>query len=617
MLLYMTEKREMAQTEENHLSDTTKEPIDTTDEGYTAVLYFHGMGSQRRYEECSRLIDAIDTYLSNAYRQRGQRLGYLAGIKPRIEPSYGDDKGTETYIRTRHAKPDSHKLWEAPETRFYEVYWAPIMAGMGSPGSVATWILKQAKRPLQTLRCPWRERHRLRRSALAALFERETGWPEGTRPDDFDKLLRLYTAFERLDAVRDYPEGHFAQFLDFIAKKYAKRPDTTKRLSALAQAWHRTYQRTEARNLFFLSTILLAIVLSGGLLVWSVLSLLQLVSGLTILGESGLPFADYVREQFSPTVSTASGLVASLLLFLGLGKFLTESMGDVEAWATYEETDVKHERRRRVIEEGCRLVTHVLSSPRCNRVVVVSHSLGTSVAHDTLLALARDNRAINAANPISGPVPLEKIRHFVTIASPIDKINYFFESTRSAFHRYLRVIDTLRGDISEAPFAKNGKPYVHWVNFWDEADIISGPLHSPVGRKSFRNRVDNVHVANLHAPDPGASHSAYFRNRSVISKLFEMIYEDRHSFSDAPLLPGNKGYDYDSMMFGPGESTGMHRTFFRVALALPWVTLAYLVLLFAGAGVLRVMVLGLLAILLVTLIIGVVARKLRGMRLEL
>lgn len=29
---------------------------------YTAVVYFHGMGSQRRYEELSRLVHALDIY---------------------------------------------------------------------------------------------------------------------------------------------------------------------------------------------------------------------------------------------------------------------------------------------------------------------------------------------------------------------------------------------------------------------------------------------------------------------------------------------------------------------------------------------------------------------------
>ncbi len=598
-------------------ADEQPEVEETNGSGYTAVLYVHGMGNQRRFEEVSRLIDAIDTYLSNSFRQRGEKLGYLSKIKPRLElcrASKGDDV---TYIRTLHANPSEHEVWKSPETRYYEIYWAPVMAGMGSPSSVVKWILRQAKRPFQTRFSPWRERHRLRRSALAELHEHELKWPENTRAEDFDKLLRLYADFERLDAKRNFPEGRFEQFLSFIQTKYTKHPETTKRLIALARAWHRAYILTEARNLFFLTTILLAVVLTGGLLIWSILSVMQLVSGLSFLTESKLPFAEYLRDKFHPSVSAATGLLVNLLIAFGLGKFLTNYMGDVEAWVTYEETDEKHIRRRRVLDEATRIATHVLLDPRCERVVVISHSLGTSVAHDTLLTLARNNRARNPENPISGPVPLEKISHFVTIASPIDKINYFFESTRSAFHRYLRIVDTLRGDISEAPFAKNRKPHIHWVNFWDQADIISGPLHSPVGRRGLLNRVDNFHVANLHAPDPGSSHSAYFLNRAVISRLFDMIYWNRYNFGDAPLRDDGKGHDYDRVMLGPGENKGLHLHFFRLLLALPWLGLGYIIFLLLEARFLGSVTFGVILAVSATMVMSMLMRKLRGARQDL
>ena len=576
--------------------------------GYTAVIYFHGMGSQRRYEEASRLIDAIDLYLSNSAQGGDETLGFLSQISPRIEPDRIKPDETVTYIRTKH---------NGTETRVYEAYWAPIMAGSRSPWAVAKWILRQASRPLKTLRSPWRERHRLRRSALAELKERGPGsWPTGTNPDDFDTLLEDYAAFEKLNVTAVMPDGSFADFMTFIDEQHRDTPDRIPGLRALARAWHGFYQRSEYHNLFVLVTMLLAIVLCGGLLIWAVLMVLQQMQLIPYFGDSGTMFGKYLSNRFSPNVSTAAGVVGSAVLALGLGKFLSDKMGDVEAWATYEETDVKYQKRHRVLEVCGRLVRHVLADPQCKRVIVISHSLGTSVAHDTVLSLARDNRASNATNPISGPVKLEKIRHFVTIASPIDKINYFFESTRSKFHRYLRVIDDLRGDISTAPFAKNNKPHVHWVNFWDQADVISGALHSPVGRKSLNLRVDNVHVANLNAPDPGASHEAYFRNRTVISKLFEMIYLDKYSFAHVPRKPG-EGYEYDAAMIGPGERKGLHRLFFIAAISLPWVGLLYLLLVLCKAGIYANMALTLLIALAAGLVLKMFVKKCQGVRQRL
>jgi hypothetical protein len=193
-------------------------------------------------------------------------------------------------------------------------------------------------------------------------------------------------------------------------------------------------------------------------------------------------------------------------------------------------------------------------------------------------------------------VQLEKIRHFVTLGSPIDKINYFFESYRSAYHRYTRVVETLRGDIADVPFAKNRRPHIHWVNFWDEADIISGSLHSPNGRKSLRWGVDNVHVSSLHFPAPGRAHAAYFGNREVIRPIFEMAYLDGHSFANVPLIP-RQGYDFASALLGPGQPRGNARPYVATAVCLPWLGLLYLLLRLIGTDVAAASVLALLVVL--------------------
>jgi pimeloyl-ACP methyl ester carboxylesterase len=237
------------------------------------------------------------------------------------------------------------------------------------------------------------------------------------------------------------------------------------------------------------------------------------------------------------------------------------------------ETDEKYDKRRRIMQCGIDLMTHVLNDPGCERVVVIGHSLGTSVAHDTLLALTNANRVTNLQDPIFGAVDLRKVRHFVTMGSPIDKINYFFESYRSQHYRYRRVVETLRGDITTAPFTRGTQPYVHWVNFWDEADIISGPVESPVGREHLRHLVDNVHVRNLRFPSPGRAHLAYFWNRRVIGHLVDMICLDRLDFATAPMREDGRGRDRDSCLIGPGEAPGRDRRVHRALVAVPWLGL--------------------------------------------
>ena len=297
--------------------------------------------------------------------------------------------------------------------------------------------------------------------------------------------------------------------------------------------------------------------------------LLHRLSGLAA-GVVPAELADFVR----PTWSAVLGLLATLGALLGLGRFLTDYLGDVEAWATYEETNEKHERRAKVIEIGSNLLSHVLGDERCERVVVVAHSLGSTIAHDTLLALLRGNRARNPQDPIAGPVPLTKIEHFVTLGSPIDKIEYFFESYRSPFHRYRRVVEQLRGDICTEPFCRNKKPFIHWINFWDDGDPVSGPLHSPAGHRGFTQRVDNVHVRSLDFPNPAASHLAYFHNRDVVARLFAIIYERAGSFCALPPREG-KDRDWESVYLGPAvDPPGQRAAWPAMAAAVPWLALA-------------------------------------------
>jgi hypothetical protein len=544
---------------------------------YSAVVYVHGMGSQRRFEETSRLVDRLDAYLVNEH-QRGNPLGMLIKVTARVEPSRTRPAEIVSYIRSFFSATPKVDWSKVTQVRFFEIYWAPVMAGEKSPWRVLQWILAQQLRPWRTLRAPWRERQRLRRAALVALFEERLASGQPVAEGDYAKLVGLYDDFERLDSQRDFPQGSFKQFLAFIAEENAKRPETAKRLVSLARAWRETYLRRELGAAFTLITLGLTLLLLAGAAMVAILQALHGLGGIAPLGR----FLDYLDIPLKADWQTASGVAVSLFLLLGLGRFLTDYIGDVEAWATYEETDEKHEKRARVIDQGVDTLTHVLSDPRCNRVTVVSHSLGTSIAHDTLLALAKMNRARNPQDPIAGPVPLLKIEHFVTMGSPIDKIEYFFESYSSASHRYKRMVEALRGDIGSDPFARNHKPHIHWLNFWDEGDPISGALHSPANPQDFLQRVDNVHAASFAFPVPGASHSGYFDNRAVIGTLFNVIYHRALSFETLPLRPG-KGYNYQSVFQGPGDPRGDRRIYLLLAAAAPWLALAGLASWILGA----------------------------------
>jgi hypothetical protein len=578
---------------------------------HSSVVYFHGMGSQRRYEETSGLIDCLDRYLVGQHRA-GKPLGLLRNIKVRVEPlrsSQGSNASSDIvgYIRTVFAA--GSKAEQAITVRFYEVYWAPTMAGNRSPWGVTKWLFKQPLRPWRTLRSPWRERQRLRRASLAELFERKQQ-PVGIDQRDYARLIRLYDDFEGLEAQRRFPGGTFDEFLGFVAEKSKSKPDAAGRLEALARAWHTAYRRVELRNAGILAIMALALVLLAGATLFGVLLVLQTVLAFR-------PLADILAQLDAPLKAdwkTVTAIAGSLAMLVGIGKFLTDYLGDVEAWATYEETDIKYTARHKVLDQSLEVLTHVLSDPACERVTVVAHSLGASVAHDALLALTRRNRAFKPDDPIAGPVPMNKIEHFVTMGSPIDKIEYFFESYSSPSHRYKRVVEALRGDIGAPPFTRNRHPHIHWINFWDQGDAISGGLHSPAGAVDFNQRVDNVHVANFVFPHPGASHGGYFNNRTVIDALFRVIYLRAGSFRTLTLPAPGKTYDYESVYEGPGEPLGTRSIFALLAFATPPLVVFGLLALLLNLRLVGCGAFGLAAAAVITLAAGYLVSRFKGQR---
>jgi hypothetical protein len=541
------------------------------DKKHVSVVYFHGIGSQRRYEEVARLTDCIDLYLNRTSGPGTPNSCRLASVKPTFEPKHDAPDETVTYL--------SSELLPLPkgppliEVRYYECYWAPVMADVGSATGVLKWVWRQSWRPLTGRKAQWRELHRLRRAALSALYEDRASGPGGEDRGRYDAMMRLFDDFDGHDGKRDFPRGQFDDFLRYIDRRTDDN-DEAAALRKLARDWHDRFWTDEQRNAKLIVTLLLTLALTFIALVFVAYRIVtNLPAILSFIGTSET-LVGLVADNLPTTLGAVAAVVFSLIVGGRIGYYLSHYLGDVEAWATFAETSVKYDKRAKVIEQGSALMRHVIQNEDCERVVVIGHSLGTSIAHDVLLALRRVNLAAGGSDKMSEPLQLKKIRHFITLGSPVDKINYFFESYRTASHRYARVVETLRGDIGTEPFADNRRPHIHWVNYWDEADPISGALQSPVARRSLRYRVDNVHVPGLRFPSPGAAHLAYFQSRRVIGDIFDIVYRNRHTYDG--LLPAAEKtpVDYDVVRLGPGEPTGLYRFQSFAAAVVPWGALA-------------------------------------------
>lgn len=488
--------------------------------GWTGILFVHGMGSQRRYGDVSALVEALDQ------RARAGTDGHFVGIDVKLEPSTRPDASPVAYLEGRweHQDPAARTY---PRFRFYEAYWAPITAGGVPTREVITWLFAQVAKPLGGLVTSWREKPRLRRSVLQGM--------SGVGPHQLAALFEAYDDYEEHDARDAYPTQRFHGFEDYLRAggQHARIPEADRDgLRALARRWHRATVAAELGNLLVLLTLAAALLAVTGLLVLTAAGVLALREGATLHGRSPIDLARYLKDH----KETFALLAGNALMLTGLAGGLRNYLGDVVFWTTYEETQTRYEKRRQILAEVRSHLSHLTRHPNCERIVVVAHSLGTAIAVDAILAEARDTRALHEAALQDAALQdvefheqllnLRKITHVVTYGSPIDKIHYFFERDPGQ-HRYHRVVEDLRGDLGTEPFGNNGKPLIHWINFWDRADFVSGALESPANRRHPNLRVDNVEVSSGGLLNPVQAHTGYLDRPVVLDALLRVLLHRR------------------------------------------------------------------------------------------
>lgn len=493
---------------------------------FTAVVYFHGVGQQSRYEELSRLIESLDDY---TMVQEGQ---HLQQFHAKVEASRSEisDKNVGYVSINRNGK----------EYRFYEVYWAPLTSTGTTGWSVFTWFIRHIMTPISILRSHWSTRRRWRLSYLYSLWEKHH--QDSDDVSALKSLIQLYNDFCDTALRGTNLEGNFKEFQTYIQEQKTANEAELLRLS---NQWRGRILRTEWRNFFVFLTIAYITVFIP---ILTISRMLQFW-----LGDKRLP--DYLPNTLPVMIIWMIGLFLGIFIPLLIARFLRDYGGDVQLWASYQETNQKYLKRQAIVKLGLDSMTHVLNHESCERVLVVAHSLGAPIAYDTLLSIGRHNRAVHqekveAISPIENEldnlgtgggipspmrlsktgraIPTDTIDYFVTMANPVDKVFYLFESKRGMYRPYELIVDEIRGDIGSAPFTVRGDaPNIQWINFWSQEDYIGGASFSPNPRHFQQKaiKVNNVLIQSHQFPAPARSHVGYFQHNTVIGTVFNLIFE--------------------------------------------------------------------------------------------
>jgi hypothetical protein len=215
--------------------------------------------------------------------------------------------------------------------------------------------------------------------------------------------------------------------------------------------------------------------------------------------------------------------IATVLTFIlaRTNAFLSMYVSDVMFWTTSDEKDSRYQKREDIRKITSLVVRHVLADPRCKRVVIVVHSLGSSIAYETLLRLGRSRRARHGRSDLPTSLSsLGKITDFITLGTPIQIISALFERRTSRYHRYNRIADARRASTDDDPFMR-GKG-IRWVNVSDPADPISSMIFSVRGRLPNKLAIYEWRTASRHVAMPLSAHSGYFRAKDVLNLLFNV-----------------------------------------------------------------------------------------------
>jgi len=484
---------------------------------HTSIVYFHGMGTPKRYEELTRVLDTLDRY---AYEQADPRgIGQLRGQVVKLEPSRDGSDEPVAFVRFfRLLRLNNGQQRRVGAFRLYESFWSPAAAGGISAWHVLLWIFVRAFNPIAVLAQSWRSHQRLKLTFLSRLaFDQRR-----TPTDQYRLLQRHYRAFEGMDARRRYPKGSFE---DYLALLTLAEPEKADDLHRLARAWRNALRRSQWEVLLvgFLASLL--VVALGTLALGSAIRLL-LLGGV----QDGV-FGPLAERALALPLWILAICAVLLPVATWFGRaFFQNFLSDVVFWTTTFEKDTRHQKRRDILKACEATLRHVLEDPRCDRVVVVGHSLGTAIAYETLLNLGRRSRA-EAEIATPGKALLEpllpKLSHFITFGSPIDRIAYFFNLHYSRYHRFNRVVEELAGTTADPPFRLNKMRNLEWVNIRDAADPVSSRLFAPRSAWPNREEIVEIEVASSHVPDPVGAHVGYFGSRLSAKVLFDACILNR------------------------------------------------------------------------------------------
>lgn len=466
---------------------------------HSAVIYYHGIGDPRRHVSLGNFLDHFDLY--------GQRQDKAAAGKPRSfkyqAELFGDDDEVTNFIEFKHIVESGGQPRVKKTVRVYEAYWVPESRSNFSVAKTIVWFFSRFFSPFKVVFSPWRSYPAIR---ILCLFKMGENYE---KKGHLQKLERAYRDFENWENRGKYPRGSFSDFEAYISEMFEENESL--RLLAAAALWRKSCQNLVIKYI----RKMMSIIIGALALVYSSLLISQGV--LLVVYPNVL-----MNKESSIILIFGICVVIFGLSISAIFVLFKNYLFDIISWTLESERSSQFANRERIIRYSQDLIRKVAAHPGCEGVTIISLSLGSCIATESLLKEGAREKFLLRSGKVTN---LHKVKSIFTIGSPLDMIFFFFQADQTFSHRYNRISEEKRPSISLPPFLRGGfvgdaKIY----NFWSRFDPISSTMHAL--RKRISERQDAIiNVENLPGPrlSPFEAHTNYFADPNLMASIYASV----------------------------------------------------------------------------------------------
>jgi pimeloyl-ACP methyl ester carboxylesterase len=443
-----------------------------------AIVAVHGVAAHPRYE----FQDQVAGDLCRRLNERdGDQTWTFSVINPRGVLESGEDDPRPTISRICHLGDD----YDDPKQSFYDVieaYWSPIDKGATNWFSVLVWILRSVFAPLNTVArvqaSLWKQAfdYTFIGGALIIAFvlfgvSLTAVWLSAIHVLNVTGLINNATvgqAINVLNANAVAPGGARIKIVVWIFVGIFGGFLVSQAVAAVVRTWlQRKALHENPMAIWHRAMAISVLVILGGAMIY------------------GMAVARFPKGQMG---WAGVGLLIVIFLAFQIGyalliDFLYGFFGDVQIYTTRDENDARfYGLRDAIMDTAVTAMIDAVTPERVggqdyDRVIVLSHSLGGTIATDAITRLkqACEQGALTAKQ-------FGKIRAFAMLGSSLEKTRYFFNvagMTPSVSYEEWRgkAFESIFGSDPALLKAKSGSR-IFWANYWYFTDPICDEVKS-------------------------------------------------------------------------------------------------------------------------------------------